>query len=37
MGEQQGNHEAFTVESLTIERGGVVGQIQFHVTLRRDS
>ena len=37
MGEATGPEaERFRVESLSIERGGVVGITQFHITLRRE-
>ena len=37
MGEAPGPEaETFTVESMSIERGGIVGRPQFRVTLRRD-
>jgi hypothetical protein len=37
MGEQTGNvPERFTVESMSIERGGVVGAVQYEVVLRRE-
>lgn len=36
MGEASGPEaETFTVESMSIERGGVVGRPQFRVALRR--
>jgi flavin-binding protein dodecin len=37
MGQQQSNLERFDVVSQSIERGGFVGRVQYHVTLRRTS
>ncbi len=35
MGNQGTNHEHFQVLSFSIERGGVVGRVQYHATLAR--